>query len=188
MPLFGHRVRFDSPRLWNTKGETLAEFVKNCADGVSWSATWSCWQQNRHSSVPKHKRQCGICAACMLRRLSVHAAGLMEAPETYVWDNLSASTFEGGACAAFKHITKAQREYAIAGALHLDHLATLQKSPMNKATMDLTVAQLSRSRGVPQDMIRTSMNRLLNQHESEWMNFLEALGPRSFVASWVARP
>jgi 7-cyano-7-deazaguanine synthase in queuosine biosynthesis len=185
--LFGRRVRFDFPRLWNTKGESLAAFAKECADGASWKTTWSCWQQNRHSSVAGHKRQCGICAACMLRRLSVHAAGLTEAKETYVWENLSAPTFESGATAAFEHITKAQREYAIAGALHLDHLATLQKSPMNKGTIDLTVAQLSRSRGVSQDTTRASMNRLLNQHESEWMNFLDALGPDSFVANWVAR-
>ena len=59
---------------------------------------------------------------------------------------------------------------------------------MNKGTIDLAVAQLSRSRGVPQDTIRTSMNRLLNEHESEWTNFLDALGPTSFVANWVARP
>lgn len=186
--LFGHRVRFDFPMLWNTKGETLAAFTTECADGASWSTTWSCWQQNRHSSVGGRRRQCGICAACMLRRLSVHAAGLTEAPETYVWDNLSASTFESGASAAFKSITKAHREYAIAGALHLDHLATLQKSPMDKGTIDLTVAQLSLSRGVPQETIRSSMTRLLNQHELEWINFLDALGPNSFVRSWVARP
>jgi 7-cyano-7-deazaguanine synthase in queuosine biosynthesis len=185
--LFGHRVRFEFPRLWNTKGETLAAFVRECADGGSWSSTWSCWQQNRHSSVDGRKRQCGICAACMLRRLSVHAAGLSEAPDTYVWENLTASTFEGGASAAFERITNAQREYAIAGALHLDHLATLQSSPMNKGTIDLAVSQLSRSRGLPQDTVRASMSRLLNQHESEWMNFLDALGPDSFVANWVAR-
>lgn len=186
--LFGHRVRFDFPRLWSTKGETLAEFFKECADGASWKTTWSCWQQNRHASVGGRKRQCGICAACMLRRLSVHAAGLTEAPDIYVWENLSASTFEGGACPDFKHITKAQREYAIAGALHLDHLATLQQAPMNKGTIDLAIAQLSRSRGVPPDTTQASMNRLLNQHESEWMSFLDALGPTSFVANWVARP
>lgn len=186
--LFGRPFRFDFPRLWNTKGETLAAFVMECADGASWRNTWSCWQQNRHSSVSGHKRQCGICAACMLRRLSVHAAGLTEAPETYIWESLSAPTFEGGASAAFGHITKAQREYAIAGTLHLDHLATLQKSPMNKTTIDLTVSQLSRSRAIPEETTRASLNRLLNQHESEWMNFLDALGPHSFVTNWVARP
>jgi hypothetical protein len=185
--LLNHDVQFEFPRLWHTKGETLAAFVRECSDGASWSMTWSCWQQNRHSSVDGHKRQCGICAACMLRRLSVHAAGLSEAPETYVWENLSASTFESGAAQGFAHITRAQREYAIAGTLHLDHLATLQKSPMNKGMIDLTISQISRSRQLPEDAVRGSLNRLLNQHESEWMNFLDALGPNAFVANWVAR-
>ena len=85
-------------------------------------------------------------------------------------------------------MVRPQREYAIAGTLHLDHLATLQKSPMNKGMIDLTVSQLSRSRALPEDTVRGSLNRLLNKHESEWMNFVEALGPNSFVANWVARP
>lgn len=186
--LFGHAVRFEYPRLWHTKGETLAAFVNDCADGASWKTTWSCWQQNRHSSVAGRKRQCGVCAACFLRRLSVHAAGLTEAPETYVWENLAAPTFEAGAAPAFDRITRAQREYAIAGTLHLDHLATLQHSPANKGTLDLATSQLSRSRAMPEADVRASLTRLLNQHESEWMQFLEALGPDSFVASWAARP
>lgn len=186
--LFGRMVRFEFPRLWHTKGETLAAFVNDCADGASWRTTWSCWQQNRHSSVAGRKRQCGVCAACFLRRLSVHAAGLTEDPETYVWENLAASTFRGGAAPAFDRITRAQREYAIAGTLHLDHLATLRHSPANKGTLDLAVAQLSRSRAMPEADVQASLTRLLNQHESEWMQFLEALGPDSFVASWAARP
>ena len=186
--LFGHAVRFEYPRLWHTKGETLAAFVRDCADGPAWKTTWSCWQQNRHSSVSGRKRQCGVCAACFLRRLSVHAAGLKEVPETYVWENLSAPTFEGGAAPAFDRITKAQREYAIAGALHLDHLAALRRSPANKGTLDLAVSQLSRSRAIPEADVQASLTRLLVQHESEWMQFLEDLGPDSFVANWAARP
>lgn len=186
--LFGHDVRFEFPRLWHTKGETLAAFVRDCTDGASWKTSWSCWQQNRHSSVAGRKRQCGVCAACFLRRLSVHAAGLTEAPETYVWENLSAPTFESGAAPAFDRITKSQREYAIAGTLHLDHLAMLRRSKTNKGTLDLAVSQLSRSRALPEADVRTSLDRLLAQHESEWMRFLEALGPDSFVANWAARP
>jgi hypothetical protein len=186
--LFGHEVRFEFPRLWHTKGETLAAFVKDCADGSSWNTTWSCWQQNRHSSVGGRRRQCGACAACLLRRLSVHAAGLIEAPETYIWENLSAPTFEGGAAPAFNRITTAQREYAIAGTLHLDHLALLQRSPADKGTVDLAVSQLSRSRAMQEADVRVSLARLLNHHESEWMKFLEAVGPNSFIANWAARP
>lgn len=182
--LFGHRVHFDFPRLWSTKGETLAAFFKECEDGATWKDTWSCWQGNRHSSVEGHRRQCGICAACMLRRMSVHAAGLEEARETYIFD-LAAPTFAAGAGGAKEHVTKGKREYAIAGALHLKHLAKLQASPFDKGAIDLVVAELSRSRGMPVDAVRAAMTRLLNKHESEWMNFLDALGPNSFVADWV---
>ena len=185
--LFGHRVRFEFPQIWHTKGETLARFVKECADGQSWAGTWSCWQQNRHVSVDGHKRQCGICAACMLRRLSVHAAGLTEPPEIYVWENLSAPTFEAGAAPGFKHITKAQREYAIAGTLHLDHLAAIRHSATNKSAFDLSVSQLSRSRALPEPEVRTKLDRLLGQHESEWRDFSGSLGRDSFVANWVAQ-
>lgn len=186
--LLGHSVHFDFPRLWSTKGETLAAFVKECTDGSSWSKTRSCWQQTRHSSVAGKSRQCGICAACMLRRLSVHAAGLTEDRETYIWEDLASPTFAKGAGSATEHITNSKREYAIAGVLHLDHLAGLQNSAMDKMAIDLAITALSRSRGMSVDATRNAMTRLLNQHESEWMNFLDALGPNSFVTDWVGRP
>ena len=184
--LFGHRIQFDFPRIWYTKGETLAKFVSECSDGDSWARTWSCWQQNRHVSVEQHKRQCGICAACMLRRLSVHAAGLTEAPETYVWENLSAPSFVAGAAPKFRHVTKAQRDYAIAGTLHLDHLAGFRKSAVNGSAYALAVSQLSCSRGLAAGEVRSKLDRLLSRHEDEWRQFLSALGQQSFVANWAA--
>jgi hypothetical protein len=99
--LLGHQVRFQFPRLWYTKGETLTKFLKECEDAAKWQETRSCWQQQRQVSVDKKRRQCGICAACMLRRMSVHAAGLTEPMHTYVWENLAAPTFKAGAAAAF---------------------------------------------------------------------------------------
>jgi 7-cyano-7-deazaguanine synthase in queuosine biosynthesis len=96
--LFDYDVGFVFPRLWHTKAETLRAFVDACDPRSSWVGTWSCWQQNRQVSVDHRRRHCGICAACMLRRLSVHAAGLQESKERYVWEDLSAQTFfEGGA-------------------------------------------------------------------------------------------
>lgn len=185
--LYGHRVRFEFPRLWHTKGETLASFVNECKDGSSWNRTWSCWQQNRQVSVAGRKRQCGICAACMLRRLSVHAAGLTEDREAYVWEDLSAASFESGAAKDFRQITNAQREYAIAGTLHLEHLAALRHSEPSRGTTNLAVSQLARSFSLPEANVRARLDRLLGQHESEWKNFLGSLGAQSFVANWAAQ-
>ena len=184
--LLGHRVRYSFPRIWYTKAETLRKFVTECGDS-SWLHTWSCWQQNRHVSVDHKKRQCGICAACMLRRLSVHAAGLTEPRETYVWENLAAPTFPAGAAATFgkQKITRAMHEYAIAGALHLDHLAGLPDSPSNARMLNLNAFQLSGALGLPESDVRAKLDRLLRQHGIEWKNFMLSLGQNSFVANWA---
>jgi 7-cyano-7-deazaguanine synthase in queuosine biosynthesis len=184
--LLDYRPRFEFPRLWYTKGETLKEFVAECKDGDTWERTRSCWQSARQVSVDGSRRQCGICAACMLRRLSVHAAGLTERKETYVWENLKATSFEKGAAKGFGQITRALREYAIAGTLHLDHLAALRSSDAGHATIGLTAFQLSRSRGLPEVDVKAKLDRLLAQHENEWSAFMDSLGKQSFVADWAA--
>lgn len=184
--LLNHRVQFLFPRVWHTKGETLAEYVAECQPSA-WADTLSCWQQNRHVSVDHKRRQCGICAACMLRRMSIHAAGLTELKETYVWENLDTKNFDEGAALSFPKtkITGKLREYAIAGALHLDHLAGLQASRADVQTLELNVFQLSRSLDMPEPDVRTKLSRLLTQHETEWKEFVHSLGKNSFMAKWA---
>ena len=187
LALLGHHVRFEFPRLWYTKGETLSKFMNECDEAPAWQDTWSCWQQTRQVSVDRKKRQCGICAACMLRRMSVHAAGLTEPIRTYVWEDLAAPTFNAGAAASFakKKVTGKLRQYAIAGSLHLDHLAGLRESPANMRTLELNAFQLSRSLGLPEDDVRVKLDRLLTQHGNEWKSFMNSLGQNSFVANWA---
>jgi hypothetical protein len=123
----------------------------------------------------------------MLRRLSVHAAGLNEPPETYVWENLGAVTFPSGAAASFQKskITGKLRDYAIAGTLHLDHLAGLRSSPANARMLHLSAFQLGRSLNLPEAEVQAKLDRLLAQHEIEWKNFMISLGEPSFIADWV---
>jgi hypothetical protein len=191
--LLGHPVHFDFPQIWKTKGETLAEYVRQCEEGsTAWVGTCSCWQQSRQTGIHGRKRQCGICAACMLRRLSVHAAGLHEPADTYVWEDLGASTFESGAAVEFdrRRITGAMREYAIAGTLHLDHLAGLRDSHANLQTIESCAFQLGKTLCLPEPESRSRLDRLLKQHATEWRSFMNSLGPDSFVADWAieARP
>jgi hypothetical protein len=185
--LLGGEFRFEFPRLWFTKGETLQEFVSGNGSPVNgWAKTRSCWQDNRHVSVNRHRRQCGICAACMLRRMSVHAAGLTEPAETYIWEDLRIGSFEEGAAQGFNKID-AQRDYAIAGTLHLDHLASLQHSKVHDHRLDVSAYQLARLLKAPKDHIRNRISKLLGQHEKEWNAFMEYLGPNSFVTKWTER-
>ena len=185
--LLGYQVRFQFPRLWYTKGETLAKFIKECEGSSRWQETWSCWQQTRQVSVDKKKRQCGICAACVLRRMSVHAAGLTEPAQTYVWENLASPTFNDGAAPSFaRHkITGKLKQYAIAGSLHLDHLASLPSSPANMHTLNLTAYQLGKSLDLPQSDVQEKVLRMLKQHGNEWKNFIADLGHNSFITDWA---
>ena len=87
--LFNHRVEYRFPRLWHTKAETLAEANPLLADANSLVRTRSCWKDARHASVSGQLRQCGACASCMLRRMSMHSAGIVEEKESYVLEQLS---------------------------------------------------------------------------------------------------
>lgn len=182
--LLGHHVSYAFPRLWFTKGETLKAFV---SDTVSdkWDETISCWQQNRHVPVDGHRRQCGICAACMLRRMSVHAAGLTEPNDSYVWENLGAANFEDGVPKSFTKITSALREYAIAGTMHMDHLAGLADSPRHQSTIKRNASQLAKSMDMTNEDAEMKLVSLLRRHRDEWHAFVGSLGSNSFIRQWA---
>ena len=186
--ILDYEVRYTYPRLWYTKAETLSEFVAKCPDYSNWAQTRSCWQNQRHVSVCGKKRQCGVCAACMLRRMSIHAAGLRDCRQSYVWEDLTATRYEDGAAALYRGNKKtkgAMYEYAVAGILYLDHLACVLHSPANQAGVSRQVFKLSRSLGLPGENVRKKLHRLNMQHRKEWRNFAESLGPRSFVTQWI---
>jgi hypothetical protein len=183
--LLGHRVHFEFPRLWYTKGETLKEYLDSSGGVSDWVSTRSCWQQSRQVSVNGKRRQCGFCAACMLRRLSVFTVGLTEAADTYLCQDLRSANVESSIARGYSKFGKAQRDYALAGTLHLDHLACLRSSPQHLRALQRNVGHLSRSLGVSKDAVAAKLDRLLIQHESEWKKFVDHLGPQSFVVKWT---
>lgn len=183
--LFGNKVRYHFPRIWQTKGQTLKEYIELTGD--SWTDTRSCWQQNRQASVNGIRRQCGICAACILRRLSVHAAGQSETRETYVWENLSAMTFEEGAAVGFSQMTEALRQYAIAGTLHMEHLAGLTFTTAGTSSIRRNAFQISTELGMSPVDAEKKLTQMLIQHRNEWNSLLGSLGPNSFMHEWIVR-
>ena len=98
--------------------------------------------------------------------------------DTYVWEDLGADTFKAGASPDFdrKKITRAMEEYAIAGTLHLDHLAGLLDSPANAPRVSLEAFRLGQSLGLPQSTVKKKLDRLLTQHKLEWESFMDVVG------------
>ncbi len=188
--LLGWTVRFEFPRLWETKAQTLRLFLNECQDTAALIDTRSCWQGSRQVGVNGVRRQCGICAACLLRRMSLHAAGVLEPQTNYVWENLRSTRFCDGVAEGFSRdrITSSFREYAIAGTLHLDHLATLSGSALNARRLTATASSLSIVLGIPRTDAESRLTSLLNQHASEWKNFMQSLGPDSFITKWTETP
>ena len=54
-------IHFVFPRIWNTKGETLREYVAVSGEN-EWASTCSCWRNNRWSSVKTENCASAVCA------------------------------------------------------------------------------------------------------------------------------
>ncbi len=180
LALTGKVVRYEYPRLWNTKGETLRA-ASQLVSAPSWSDTRSCWQQSRHCSVDGRRRQCGVCAACMLRRMSMFTAGIDEPLETYIWENLSAEHLDEGVATGFDNITPTLRKYAVAGVLHMDHLADLVESPLHARTLRRVTRDTAEALAREPADVELQLRAMLERHVEEWRAFRKFLGQESFV-------
>lgn len=186
--LLNFRIKYEYPQIWKTKGETLKEFFQKVGNqDKAWEQTRSCWQQNRQVSVDKKYRQCGVCAACMLRRLSIHSSGSAEVSTKYGWQFLSARDFFDGGDQGLKTEmkTSSMREYAIAGTLYLNDLSQLLDSELHEPMLDMRVSQLVQPMDLGHSVIQHKLYRLLAQHKVEWEGFMDHLGSDSFVVNWA---
>jgi 7-cyano-7-deazaguanine synthase in queuosine biosynthesis len=184
--LTGHEVRYEYPRLWHTKGETLAAAMALPVPPDFAKRTRSCWQSSQQASVNGARRQCGVCAACMLRRVSMLTAGITEPADAYVWEKLDVSVFDKGAAQAFQGHTPALREYGIAGVLHLDHLAALASSGTQPRVVRRVARLTADALGQSEDVVLDHLKDLLERHAKEWRRFVLTQGEDSFVVRYAA--
>jgi hypothetical protein len=179
-----YELRFDQPRLWSTKGQTLKAFLgitgmseKHLAD------THSCWQTRRIVNVGSRK-QCGLCAACLQRRLSLHAAGIVEALDTYVVSDLTAFDVSDALSVIPQQADRdIMIEYGSVGARHLQHLADLAEQPDD--TLRAHASQIAATTTGNYEETLKNLRTMLVTHAEEWRAFLAAQGEGSFLKSWM---
>lgn len=73
----------------------------------------------------------------------------------------------------------------VGGATELDLLAKLRCSPWAKSTLNRQIRRLCRSPDIAsadKDDVRVKIERLLEQHASEWEAFKKSLGKASFCS------
>lgn len=175
------RVAFEHPRIWFTKGQTLGKLAElGIADG--WSRTRSCARDARHMNLDGALVQCGVCASCLLRRQSVHAANLRESQEGYFWRNLHAVNLAGAAPPRSRTTSSNDERQAICGVLSLDQLADLAD---NVELINRSAEELHPALGGDVSDIRSNLRRLLGSHQREWHAFIGAQGRHSFLNSWM---
>ena len=136
-------------------------------------------------SIDRKLRQCGICAACMLRRVSVHAAGLEEKPGGYITSDMRAKSFDEAIDKRFaRGGSPSFREYAIGGILHMDNLADMAEADAARIVKRHALL-IAPSLDMTYEDAETSLTSLLRKHANEWRNYLDSLGAHSFVRQWL---
>ena len=183
--LLGHLVHYEQLRLWHTKGQTLRAFLdlpgKQENDLTN---TRSCWQNRRIVNSGGSKKHCGLCAACLLRRQSLHAVAISETPDTYVVPDLGApDILEALSGIPNKADRNIMVEYGSVGARHLQHLADMAVLPNDN--LRVHVSELAVATGTPPQEVRRNLRTLLIAHAEEWRSFLAAQGEHSFLKRWI---
>lgn len=183
--LLRHQVHYEQPRLWYTKGQTLQAFLdlpdKSEHDITS---TRSCWQNRRIVNSGGSRKHCGLCAACLLRRQSLHAVAVTEMPDTYVVSDLSTSDVTKALSiipqTADRNIMV---EYGSVGTRHLQHLADMAVLPDDELRGH--VWEIAAATDVTFQETLKNLRALLAKHAEEWRAFLSAQGEESFLKNWM---
>lgn len=182
--LLDHDFQFEQPRIWSTKGQTIGTYLRQPgADLDRLLATRSCWQERFNVRLDGRKRQCGLCAACLLRRLSFSAAGQSEPEGTYVWEDLTASDYEQATPPDAKP-TKSMVAYGTAGVQSLEQLARLHETG-HPSILSGHAAELAVALNLPEPEVHAHLGDLLKQHHQEWTQFKKELGGKSFIRAWA---
>lgn len=183
--LLGYSVAYEQPRLWHTKGQTIAAYRASPRKSLgSIVETRSCWQQRWNVKFSGMLHQCGVCASCLLRRMSMHAAGVLEPEDTYTISDLTKARFDAAVPKRNDlHISKTMVDYGSIGARHLKQFADLAGS--SDVQWRSEALEVARATGASERQTLENLRQLLAQHADEWRNFLNAQGKRSFLNHWI---
>lgn len=183
--LFDRRIEFEHPALWKTKGKSLLDCKSKAEEDDSWSQTRSCWKDSRQAPMDGKHRQCGVCPACMLRRVSLHAAGYHEDPSAYIWGDLSFSDFWKAVFQSRLEKKMNQLDHAIPGVLHMDRLAALATDEDRHISIQRQARILANALGIDFQKASKRIQRLLDAHAEEWRSFVRDLPKSYFIRSWI---
>lgn len=182
--LLNFQVTFEQPRLWSTKGQTIGAFLSISEKSeLQIRSTRSCWQ-TRGIVNKGSRKQCGLCAACLLRRLSLHAAGIEEARDTYIVADLNASDASDALSVISRESDRnIMIEYGSVGVRHLQQLAEMARMP--DSDLRVHAAQIAGATEKTYEETLTNLRKMLIAHAEEWRAFLFEQGEHSYIKTWM---
>ncbi len=185
--LFKYRISYEQPRLWNTKGQTLAAFLSIPTKSPNILInTRSCWQTRTVVNVDGARKHCGLCAACLLRRMSMHAANITEPTNMYVVQDLANEDLQKALTKIHvKAYRKTMIDYGIAGVRHLQLFADM--AAVSDEELRPYVIELTKVVGSKEEETLQNLRGLLMAHANEWKAFLKTQGEKSFIQTWAER-
>jgi len=182
--LLGYSVTYKQPRLWYTKAQTISAFLGQPGNtSGSLLNTRSCWQQRMNVRMDGKLRQCGLCAACLLRRMSMHAASVTEPPTTYTFTDLSVPLYKDAILQLNCEWQPIMMQYGSVGARHFQQLADLAGQP--NTALRRYVFEIARATSASEQETMDNLRKLLVQHAEEWRDFINAQGENSFLHGWT---
>ena len=183
--LLGYSIAYKQPRLWSTKGQTIEDYCAHSEKKLNMVLnTRSCWQQRWNARLDGKRRQCGLCAACLLRRMSMHAARVIEADDTYVFNDLTADCYQDAIPQSDRfRLSRTMVEHGSVGARHLQQLGDLAEQP--DSALGSHVFEIARATNASAQDTRHNLRKLLVRHANEWRDFVAAQGEQSFLLGWT---
>lgn len=174
-------IKIEHPQIWLTKGEVLQKLKKENLLG-NWQTTRSCPRDQRNVNLNHKLVQCGICSGCMLRRMSVFAAGLEENVDTYLWQDLSANSLQSSMHpSAGRKTTNNDSDIARHAVIALAELSQMADASPDDPVIAQNVFEICDGVGKNYQLALSQLQHLLNTHKSEWTQYVNGCGSSSWI-------
>lgn len=162
------RIAIEHPFVWRTKGAVLRDLH---AAGIlaGWENTFSCSADVRRHKKAGSRMACGICGNCMLRQVSVAAAGLTD-PTRYFWSR--------DAPLETRDTTERNVKLATHSVLSMEAFARL---PDDAPALLSGADDLAEALELPRDEALARVRALQAAHAAEWDAFLSGLSTESWI-------
>ena len=195
MEVLEHPVRYEQPQLWMTKAHAVITYLDQHKDQAAREIakmhickSRSCWQQRRNVQIHGKRRQCGLCAACMLRRLSLFISGVDESDGTYTFTRLGEKHYESalvhGYTVGSGNISNTMGQHGFAAVQHLQQFADIARKPDHQ--LRGRARQIAECTGGSEHDTIGKIRVLAEEHSEDWHRFLNQFGEKSFVRRWAA--